>query len=262
MKIAIFKNDQKINEEESKRFVSLLAKNGFETETVSDLTSLSADVLLVLGGDGTILHAVNGIFGQKIFVVGVNFGTLGFLTEFEKDEREELISFLKNLEENRVEKINRTLLEIEVHCKKYHALNEVIFQRDYNAETQILETEVFFSGSKVDTICGDGVLVCTPTGSTAYSLSAGGAILDPTAPVLMLTPVCAFSLNARPVVVSDRTEIRLKAVKTDAVVLVDGKMVDKVDLGEEICVKKAIYTAEFPVRDSSKFFRKGWKNLK
>ena len=97
-------------------------------------------------------------------------------------------------------------------------------------------------------------MICTPTGSTAYSLSAGGAILTPEVPVFMMTPICAFSMRTRPIVFSDADEFTLKIKKGQAIILSDGKVVASLPQNAEIHVKKAPFTADFPVKDGSGFF--------
>ena len=109
-------------------------------------------------------------------------------------------------------------------------------------------------GEAIGILAGDGLLICTPTGSTAYSLSAGGAILTPEVPVFMMTPICAFSMRTRPIVFSDADEFTLKIKKGKAIVLSDGKVVSALPQNTEIHVKKAPFTADFPVKDGSQFF--------
>jgi NAD+ kinase len=103
-------------------------------------------------------------------------------------------------------------------------------------------------------IAGDGVLFCTPTGSTAYSLSAGGAILTPEVPVFMMTPICAFSTRVRPTVFSEQTCFTVKSLKGKGILQLDGRTVTALPEGEEVTIEKAPFTADFPVRDNSDFF--------
>ena len=105
-----------------------------------------------------------------------------------------------------------------------------------------------------DVIAGDGLLICTPTGSTAYSLSAGGAILTPEVPVFMMTPICAFSMRARPIVFADTTEFKIRIKKGKAIVQTDGLAVAILPENIEIQIKKAPFTADFPVKNNSDFF--------
>ena len=103
-------------------------------------------------------------------------------------------------------------------------------------------------------IDGDGLLICTPTGSTAYSLSAGGAIITPEVPVFMMTPICAFSMRSRPIVFSNEDEFIVRIQKGNGIILLDGKVVASLPEGGEIQVRKAPFTANFPVQEGSDFF--------
>ena len=141
----------------------------------------------------------------------------------------------------------------------FYALNEIALQRDNGLcatkDSQIMKLFVETqSGS--DVIAGDGVLFCTPTGSTAYSLSAGGAILVPEVPVFMMTPICAFSMRARPIVFADSEEITVRIGRGNSILLCDGVTIAKLPEGTELRIKKAPFTADFPVRDGSDFFAK------
>jgi NAD+ kinase len=153
--------------------------------------------------------------------------------------------------------VKRSLLQITIGENTFYALNEVAIQRDNSlvsaAATQILTVEVTAKEGK-DQIAGDGLLICTPTGSTAYSLSAGGAILTPEVPVFMMTPICAFSMRARPIVFSDTEEFKITVKKGKSIVLTDGGVIAALPENVEILIKKAPFTADFPVKENSDFF--------
>lgn len=220
---------------------------------------VGVDVVIVLGGDGAILHAAVSAAQNKVNIIGVNFGTLGFLTEYEKEEKEYIATLLAQLEAGSCRILKRSILQIEIGGKTYYALNEVALHRDSGHGTgkqaQLLHLKAYTKEGEYG-IAGDGALLCTPTGSTAYALSAGGAILTPEVPVFMLTPICAFSMRARPIVVSDEEEIALKAEQGSAAVAADGLHLAFLPQGASIFVKKAPFTANFPVRDNSNFFLK------
>ena len=217
----------------------------------------NVDVVLVLGGDGAILHSALFASQRGIKIIGVNYGTLGFLTEYEKDEWEKVKELLAAIKAGNCRIVKRSLLQITVKDKCFYALNEVAIQRDYGLlstkSTQILHLDVE-AKEGCDTISGDGLLICTPTGSTAYSLSAGGAILTPEVPVFMMTPICAFSMRARPIVFSDTEEFKITVKKGKSIVLADGSVIATVPDGAEIFIKKAPFTADFPVKENSDFF--------
>ena len=148
---------------------------------------------------------------------------------------------------------------MEIAGKRFYALNEIALQRDLGISavksTQILRVQVQ-SKEGSDVISGDGLLLCTPTGSTAYSLSAGGAILTPEVPVVMLTPICAFSMRTRPIVFSDSEEFALRIMRGKAIVSADGLILGSLPENATVFVRKAPFTADFPVRDNSDFFAK------
>ncbi len=259
MRVGVLGNIHKLKTAETmKELVDFLQSAGYETATFTSHKEIDGvDVVLVLGGDGAILHAAVIAARKGVKIIGINYGTLGFLTEYEKDERERVKELLQALEKGKSRVIKRSLLELTIDGKRYYALNEVAIQRDYGVlstkSTQILRLDIRAKEGK-DTISGDGLLLCTPTGSTAYSLSAGGAILTPEVPVFMMTPICAFSMRARPIVFSDTDEFTITVSKGKSIVMLDGSVVAALPEGSEIYVKKAPFTADFPVKENSDFF--------
>ena len=261
MKIGILSNMDKIGtektREEMRRF---LERAGHDTLFFSTHTEVKGvDVVIVLGGDGAILHAAVVAAQKGIKIIGINYGTLGFLTEYERNEWEDVKDLLSALGRGSCKIVKRSLLEVTVGGKSYYALNEIAVQRDNHptamSNSQILKVE-FSANEGRELIAGDGVLICTPTGSTAYSLSAGGAILTPEVPVFMMTPICAFSMRARPIVFSNADEFQVKIAKGRANVLADGNVFVALSEGEELHVKKAPFTADFPVKDDVDFFER------
>ncbi len=259
MKVGVLGNINKIKTAQTlEELVSFLQGIGHETVIFTSHRDIyGVDVLLVLGGDGAILHSAVVAAKKGIKIIGINYGTLGFLTEYEKDERERVKELLESLQANACRVIKRSLLELTIAEKTFYALNEIAIQRDYGAlstrSTQILRLDVEAKEGK-DTIAGDGVLFCTPTGSTAYSLSAGGAILTPEVPVFMMTPICAFSMRARPIVFSDTDEFTLTVSKGKSIVLTDGGVIASLPEGSVMKIRKAPFTADFPVKENSDFF--------
>ncbi len=258
MKIGVLGKIEKIATVETmEEILRFLTECGHEVIRFSSHTEIDGvDAVIVLGGDGAILHAAVPAAQKGIKIIGINYGTLGFLTEYEKSEGKLVKELLSALEEGTCEIVKRSLLQITIGEKTFYALNEIAIQRENSMETasstQILAVELAArEGTQV--IAGDGLLICTPTGSTAYSLSAGGAILTPEVPVFMMTPICAFSMRTRPIVFSDADEFTLKIKKGQAIVLSDGKVVASLPQNAEIHVKKAPFTADFPVKDGSGF---------
>ena len=259
MKVGVFGNINKLKTAQTiEEILVFLRDAGYETVQFHSHKEIDGvDVVLVLGGDGAILHAALIAAQKNIKIIGINYGTLGFLTEYEKDEREKVKELLALLEKGECPIVRRSLLQITIMDKTYYALNEVAIQRDYGVlsskSTQILHLNLEAKEGR-DTIAGDGLLFCTPTGSTAYSLSAGGAILTPEVPVFMMTPICAFSMRARPTVFSDSEEFKITVAKGKSIVLTDGGVIASLAEGAEIIVKKAPFTADFPVKEKSNFF--------
>ena len=259
MKVGVFGSSNKIkNVETVAEIMQWLREAGYEAvEFRSQKEIDGVDVVLVLGGDGAILHSALFAAQKGIKIIGVNYGTLGFLAECEKDEWEKVKEILVAMETGDCRVVKRTLLQIDVMGKTYYALNEVAIQRDYGflstKSTQILHLDIEVKEGR-DTISGDGLLICTPTGSTAYSLSAGGAILTPEVPVFMMTPICAFSMRARPIVFSDNEVFNITVKKGKSIVLTDGGVVAALPEGAEIHIAKAPFTADFLVTKNSDFF--------
>lgn len=233
-----------------------LQQAGYETVEFNHTGEINGvDVVIVLGGDGAILHAAVIAAQRGIKIIGINHGTLGFLTEYEKDEGERVKDLLVALENEECRIVKRSLLQVQIGEDIYYALNEVSIQREYVQQEnspQILRLEMQ-AKEGTDVISGDGLLICTPTGSTAYSLSAGGAIITPEVPVFMMTPICAFSMRARPIVFSDNDEFTIRVRKGRAIVLTDGGAVTQLAENAEILIKKAPFTADFPVKESAAF---------
>lgn len=176
-----------------------------------DLAGL-VDALVVLGGDGTLL-AASRLLEKPIPVLGVNFGSLGFLTEITLDD---LYPALEGVLAGRYEHEDRRLLRAVVHRKgrpdvTTDVLNDVVITKA--GPSRIIEVDVTVDGSFVSSFRADGIIVSSPTGSTAYNLAAGGPILHPTLPAVVITPICPHMLTNRPLVVSDeaRVEVRLRA---------------------------------------------------
>ena len=170
------------------------------------------DALVVLGGDGTLL-AASRLLEKPIPVLGVNFGSLGFLTEITLDD---LYPALEGVLAGRYAHEDRRLLRAVVHRKgrpdvTADVLNDVVITKA--GPSRIIEVDVTVDGSFVSSFRADGIIVSSPTGSTAYNLAAGGPILHPTLPAVVITPICPHMLTNRPLVVSDeaRVEVRLRA---------------------------------------------------
>ena len=227
-------------------------------KTVEDETGLSGvDVLFVLGGDGTILSIASACAQSGVKIIGINYGHLGFLAEFEPEKLDEAAELVRD---GSYVTQKRSMLEISYSGKKFLALNDLVIQRStygtYFSNTVNLHAEI--DGATVDNFSADGIIVSTPTGSTAYSLAAGGSVLTPDLNAFILTPVCAHSLHSRPVVFSDGSTLLIKPVNASVplVLNVDGKVVCEMNGYETVTVKKSRQFVEFITKNDKNFFNK------
>jgi NAD+ kinase len=193
----------------------------------ADMASRPLMFVVVLGGDGTLLSAARAVSKAAIPIVGVNLGSLGFLTEVPLDD---LYKTLESIEQSCCNLETRSMLHCEVLRKgsrlaEFHALNDVVVGKGTIA--RLNHCEVFIDGAFVSTYQADSLIVSTPTGSTAYSLAAGGPILMPSVNAFVVTPVSAHSLTHRPLVVRDSARVEI-VVKTgddeEAYLSIDGQM--------------------------------------
>jgi len=183
------------------------------------------DVVIVLGGDGTLLHAARLIGANGVPILGVNLGSLGFLTEVKLDE---MYAALEGLLSGQYQAEERMLLKVEVirqerMAAQYLALNDAVINK--GALARIIELEVSVNGQPVLFTRADGLIVSTPTGSTAYSLAAGGPILYPTLDAFIVAPICPHTLTNRPVVIPDREQVEVCLRHgSDVMLTVDGQV--------------------------------------
>lgn len=257
MKIGVLYNAQQVQENTVKELVSLIERGGGECVVFSAETEpCGVDKLIVLGGDGTVLRAARRAAVLHLPLVGVNFGRLGFLTEFERDELPEAAKFVLGGGGTTIE---RTMLEIDVGGKTTHCLNEFALLHEVVAgkDNRTVDISVEIDGSPAAQFHADGIIVCTPTGSTAYSLSAGGSILTPDCAAFMLTPVCALSMRSRPIAYSDRSELVFFLPKEEALLLYgDGMYLGSVSGNDVVTVRKSARSATFLTRDKNRYFRR------
>ncbi|HZD42718.1 MAG TPA: NAD(+)/NADH kinase [Methanomicrobiales archaeon] len=214
------------------------------------LPEASADLLVVVGGDGTVLLAIQQL-KRQVPIIGVNWGEVGFLTDLEPDEA---IGFFTNLSDNiQIEKRMRITLSID-GTPLGDALNEAVIVTARPAK--MLRFSVIVDGTPAETFRGDGLLISTPTGSTAYAMSAGGPIVDPRIEGFLLVPLAPYMLSSRPhLISSDRSvDIRLESVKP-AKLVIDGQMTWDLRVGSVIRIKRSQEPALF-VDVGKNFFAK------
>lgn len=212
-------------------FVTLVLSAAREPELPGQLSFLPleralarADVLVCIGGDGTILHAAAEASGYNVPVVGINLGQRGYMAEIEPDELDMLSRIISG--DYSVER--RMMLDVTVERRGEEifsgaALNDAVVSK--GAIQRIIELDIRADGRFIMDFSGDGVVICTPTGSTAYSLSSGGPIIEPDAENIVVTPICAHSLLARPFVLKPERTVTVRTGNLedrDAWVSIDG----------------------------------------
>ncbi len=201
----------------------------------------NASMLICFGGDGTLLHMAKMATRQGIPVLGVNIGTMGFMAELESSE----LSELKRIATGDYTIDNRMMLDVTVHRDRdiiFHdlCLNDVAITK--GAVARIVHFAVRCDGVQMMECGGDGVIVATPTGSTAYSLSAGGPIVEPDAHSILVTPICAHDVASRCIVVSDKRTVSVAMThnaRRNAYLSVDGGRALRMNLGDVATIRKS-----------------------
>ncbi len=201
----------------------------------------NADVLICFGGDGTILHSSKIATKNHVPILGVNVGTMGFMAELEAGE----LHLLSKLPEKAYTVENRMMLHVTVENEGKELFNEIALNDaaiTKGAVARVIQVSVECDGVEASNFSGDGVIVSTPTGSTAYSMSAGGPIVEPSAQNIIITPICAHAVNTKGIVTSPyRTvSVRLgKLGRRNAFLSVDGGRAYRLNVGDVVTIKKA-----------------------
>ena len=231
------------------RYISEPDKDGDQRYDFSDMPE-DIECVLVLGGDGTLLQAARELLQRHIPLLGINLGTLGFLTSAEKSE---LPKCLDSVLDDSCSIDERMMLEgVAYHgsekIQMNIALNDVIIARA--GFSRLVELKIYVNGELLSIYNADGIIVSTPTGSTGYSLSAGGPIIFPQTDMIVITPICPHSLQARSLVVSGEDRImieigrRRKTQKEEAMVTFDGRSAQELETGDRIEIYKAQETTQ------------------
>ncbi|HDH97214.1 MAG TPA: NAD(+)/NADH kinase [Proteobacteria bacterium] len=229
-----------------------LEQRGFEIADVEASGTTGVEVVLVLGGDGTLLSAARAAARERIPVLGVNTGGLGFLTVFTPAELDVAVELIASGRWN-VEQ--RMMLAVEVGGKEEFALNDVVVHKSQMA--RLMEFVVYISGDVLGRYRADGLIVSTPTGSTAYSLSAGGPIVVPKLDCIVITPICPHTLTNRPVVVRPDSEVEIELVHApegDAFLSLDGQGEVPLESGHRAVVRRASHYALMVTAPERSFF--------
>lgn len=241
--------------ERAGRSYTLSSVSSLQEQPCTEPIPENIECAIVLGGDGTIIQTANDLMTREIPILGVNLGTLGFLAEIEKDHVSEALDRLFK-DDYRIE--SRLMIEGDVVLQqpgegnneniKGFALNDLVITR--KGFSRIISLGIYVNDELVDNFHGDGVIISTPTGSTAYNLSAGGPIVIHRTDAMVITPICPHSLSPRSIVVSSEDEIRIivgkskKTQEAEAIVTYDGNKV--IDLGTEdtVIIRKARYSTK------------------
>lgn len=210
---------------------------------------VSPDMVLAVGGDGTMLAAVYQAIGWDVPVLGFNLGTLGFLTEAQP---EEMTMVVQRLFSGDYEVEERMTIQASTDSMILDGINDVVVEKIES--TRLVHLEVVVDGTAFTTYRADGLIVATPTGSTAYSFSAGGPIVDPGVSAMVLTPVAAHSLFDRPIVLPPDTEVTVTVRRDRAVrVNVDKSVLGELTDGDEVMIRRGPRPARFVTFDKVSF---------
>ncbi len=236
------KSDKPIN------IVRLFEYNSEELEEISK----DLDYVIIIGGDGTILNFVHKVTNRSMKILGINCGNLGYLTDVDGDNYRSAIDKLlvgNYLVEERI------MITCKINDKSRLALNDVYINKDN--KLSMIEVNVEVNCDQLERFRGDGLIISTPTGSTAYNLSAGGAILKPTGNMLAITPVCSHMLYSRPVIVDGNDVIKLSVNlkhNQKAFVNVDGEFFTEINEYETLKVEKAEQKVYLIKTESKNFY--------
>lgn len=211
-------------------------------EYISGFTNKKVDLVIAFGGDGTMLKVLKLVLKENIPVLGINHGKVGFLSECEKEEFSEVIEHLLH---NEFSIEHRSVIACRFKNKTYYAINDI--EVDRGKYPHIIALDVFLEKNLLYRINGDGVIVSTPTGSTAYSLSAGGSVLHPHCNSFIITPNNPHNQFSKPIVVSDDTNIKIKFIngKHCSLFNIDGMNISEIYPGDELLLKKSDYYSKF-----------------
>jgi len=213
------------------------------------------DLVIVLGGDGTLLSAARNLPNPQVPLLGINFGSLGFLTVIPRDQ---MLSMLDDVYAGRFRIEERMRLLVEVHREgqlreSFHALNDAVI--NYGAFARIIDLKVFVDDQFLTNYRSDGLIVSTPTGSTAYALSAGGPILVPHTRSLILAPICPHTLTHRPIVLDGSNTILIEVAGGGNVVLtVDGQTGVSLARDDRVRVRQSALVTRLVIPETVVFF--------
>lgn len=210
-----------------------------------------ADVVITFGGDGTLLSIARLLIHADVPIMGINVGRLGFLAEFSADEVPEAIECLLS---GAYRIVDRSTLVVETEALRGIAINEILVER--SAEAKMISVRAYVDDHHVADYSADGVIIATPTGSTAYSLAAGGPIVAPSAAALCITPIAPHTLTLRPLIINDDSEVRLELLHPNAVaqIVADGMVVGTIGSQHHVLIRKSAQRVKLIKRAESTYF--------
>lgn len=253
-----------------KDFISWLRSRGIESYVEAEAASFlkeksiekermlsMVDLLAVFGGDGTMLSVARLVKGKNVPILGINLGGLGFITEINKDELYEAFKLIldgKYFIEERI-MLDAFVYRQNIRIANFTVLNDVVINK--GALARIIDLETYVNRSYVTKFKSDGLIISTPTGSTAYSLSAGGPILYPTLSCIIVTPICPHTLTHRSIVLPDSfiIDVVLTSVSEDVVLTLDGQVGFSLHRGDRIEVSKSDFKTQLLVLPQRDYFQ-------
>ena len=238
-----------VNEEAASR---LAYEKLFELEHVGE----DARLIIVLGGDGTLLSVARQLKGKEVPILGVNLGGLGFLTEISMEELPDMLASFLN---GKYSLSRRAMMRVTVLRKGEEVfdisiLNDAVITKD--ALARIIDIETYVSEEYLTTYRGDGLILSTATGSTGYSLAAGGPILHPSLPHIVVTPICPHMLTNRPIILPEDAALRARLLSKDerVILTLDGQVGFPLEFADEVVVKKSPYSVNLVTSESRGYF--------
>ena len=227
--------------------------NGFAGEDIP----AQVDLIIVLGGDGTLISVAREVGELNVPILGINLGQLGFLTEVTRDELPEMLEMLLR---NEYQVSDRMMLDAFIHrdgqvVGQYTVLNDVVINK--GALARIIDMETYVDGRHLSTYKADGLIIATPTGSTGYSLAAGGPIIFPEINSLLISPICPHMLTNRPIVLWSKSVIEIKVKFENDVVFftADGQVGRKLLPGDTVEVRRSESRTRLVISPSKDYFK-------
>ena len=260
------KKDEKLNI--TKELISILASDAqiFMEKKFSELGGNiafteekelfdKADFVIVLGGDGTILEAAEHCGMRSIPILGINLGRVGFMAEIDVCDMEYACKALL-CGDYKIE--DRMMMKVSVKkngsISTYNALNDVVVSK---SNSSMISIQIHSEGEKINEYRADGLIIATPTGSTGYSLSAGGPVADPTMELFIASPICAHELHARPALMPATKSLSVsisEELGNEALVMLDGKEQEKITVGDEVIITQSAYSTQIVKIKNQSFY--------